>query len=51
MKTKLNLILIRVLGLIVTGCNKDEIKQEVFEAEGYVIGYHPCVANSDVITS
>jgi len=55
MKTKENLfyILFMILAAFqITGCSKDdELKVQVLEAEGYVIGYHPCVGNITVTTS
>lgn len=37
---------------LVNGCSKtDGPEGQVFEAEGYVIGYHPCVTHSTVTTS
>ena len=55
MITKNNLF--RILVVIpaffyITGCSKDnEPEVPIMEAEGYIIGYHPCVTHSTVTTS
>lgn len=38
-----------VTSQLLNGCQKDD-EEPVFEAEGYIIGHHPCVGSSTVST-
>lgn len=55
MKTKkiiTPIVLMTISMLLISGCDKTNgLDGPVFEAEGYIIGYHPCVANATVQTS
>lgn len=45
------IILLLAILPIIGACSKSRVPEgPVFEAEGYVIGYHPCVANATVQT-
>ncbi|MES2653381.1 MAG: hypothetical protein V4663_16700 [Bacteroidota bacterium] len=54
MITKKNIfhILIGIAFFHLTACSKsDDPEAQLLKAEGYIIGYHPCMANTTITTS